>query len=782
LNRAIFLYEPLQLKERERLNKLPVDSAILRSLRREIDSTAFARAQGLDTEEAYNFFLKHFPSSLDYGDAMLLLHDAAYRSALEEGTYQAFDLFLKKYPDSRHREEARENYDRHLFETKTSDKRLATYRAYLRENPRSPYRRVVEEQILEISCASGEPDSLIQFIRDYPDGPPARKARNILYYVLKDMEGKTFPEFLMTDSLNIIQQLNRKYLVPVLSSGHFGFMNNEGTEIIHGTSDEVYEQYLCGNITEDVIADGDRLMARNEAVIYRGDIEGLDDLGVGFLLITLSDGKRIVLHKSGFIISGDNQIEDAYIPNGRIIALKLGDGWLLFTLAGKQLIDTVWQDVKDVNGALALKKDDRWYLLSGKQIGLIADRHPFDFSESFDEVKEWPNNFIWVKRNGEEAIFDQHLNVRVPLEAQVLKFYTQGFESRFPSGVRFLDTSFNDAGVFEDIIVGQQWIGTRVGDKWKFLDPIQKNFLVQNFDSISFVGTFPIGYRQDSLRVYFNSRKFLDFEKTEVNYIAGKDSSAYLLITVGKKRILYSHHGDQLCEVGYDNVQLVDKGIFAVSKREKKGLMAENGKMLLPPTYDAIGDGDGTNIPLLRSMKFGLYNLKTKKEIVPQYDKNLKRYGENRIIAFKNGNLGIVDSKNKTILPFEYEDIVYWNDSSAFVKKNALWQLIDIGSKKVILDQVRAFKFVNDSKKEKVIIAQQGDAFGVMSNVSGIVLPLSYTDIINIGSQEDPLYFTEKNVQEANIFVVIYYDKHGKLIRRQAFEPDEYEMIYCSNN
>jgi hypothetical protein len=80
------------------------------------------------------------------------------------------------------------------------------------------------------------------------------------------------------------------------------------------------------------------------------------------------------------------------------------------------------------------------------------------------------------------------------------------------------------------------------------------------------------------------------------------------------------------------------------------------------------------------------------------------------------------------------------------------------------------------------MIVQQNNTYGVLNNVRGVILQPTYTDIINIGSAEEPLYFTEKHVEEANIFIVIYYDKSGKLIRRQAFEPDEYEMIYCSTN
>jgi hypothetical protein len=59
---------------------------------------------------------------------------------------------------------------------------------------------------------------------------------------------------------------------------------------------------------------------------------------------------------------------------------------------------------------------------------------------------------------------------------------------------------------------------------------------------------------------------------------------------------------------------------------------------------------------------------------------------------------------------------------------------------------------------------------------------VSFSDIINVGSPAQPLYFTEKHVEEASIFVVIYYDSAGKMLRREIYEQDDYEKIYCSNN
>ena len=55
-----------------------------------------------------------------------------------------------------------------------------------------------------------------------------------------------------------------------------------------------------------------------------------------------------------------------------------------------------------------------------------------------------------------------------------------------------------------------------------------------------------------------------------------------------------------------------------------------------------------------------------------------------------------------------------------------------------------------------------------------------FNDIINIGTVENPVYFAEKYIIEADFYVIIYYDAKGKILRKQIFtEEAEYEKIYC---
>ena len=68
----------------------------------------------------------------------------------------------------------------------------------------------------------------------------------------------------------------------------------------------------------------------------------------------------------------------------------------------------------------------------------------------------------------------------------------------------------------------------------------------------------------------------------------------------------------------------------------------------------------------------------------------------------------------------------------------------------------------------------------MISNRRGVVIPIKFSDIVNVGSPESPVYFTEKHVPEASIFVVIYYDAKGILLRKDVYEHDDYDRIYCS--
>lgn len=128
-------------RTRERISRFPLDSALLITLRNQIDSAAFQRAKMVNTEEAYQYFLDHFVHASQRSQAIELRDEVAFLKAMVENTYQSYRKFLDKYPQSHRANEARMRYDKLLFETKTSDRKLVSYERFIAEHPESPSSR-----------------------------------------------------------------------------------------------------------------------------------------------------------------------------------------------------------------------------------------------------------------------------------------------------------------------------------------------------------------------------------------------------------------------------------------------------------------------------------------------------------------------------------------------------------------------------------------------------------------------------------------------------------------
>ena len=83
---------------------------------------------------------------------------------------------------------------------------------------------------------------------------------------------------------------------------------------------------------------------------------------------------------------------------------------------------------------------------------------------------------------------------------------------------------------------------------------------------------------------------------------------------------------------------------------------------------------------------------------------------------------------------------------------------------------------------KKIAIVQRNNQYGVVSNVHDVIIPFAFSEIVNLGSAEEPLYFTEKHIHEASLFIVIYYNARGEMLRKEIYDDAaEYDRIFCSD-
>lgn len=776
VQRAIAHYQVSTSKQRQKLLKVPVDSVVLLHHRQRIDSAAFQRARLAHTEVAYIDFINRFTAASQQAEAAALRDEVAFEDAERENTYAAFFRYVEKYPQSRFAAEAKARYDRLLFRAKTADQKLATYEAFLAQYPETPYRKEVEQQVFEKITAGGEAGAFERFIKKYPASSKAKQAKNILYHLLKE-DALALAPMLVNDSLRNVQALDKVYLVPFLKSDAFGFMNEAGEEQIKPAFKIIPDEYMCGNLTDELLLADGRVITRKGVTVHPGPADELEALGYGFFIITKDDCAK-VLHASGFVVG--SCVQDAKLLAKNYLLLKKNNRWSVWTFTGRMLTGFEWDDIQPLGDVLAFRKSNKITLSRLNDVAALADQQSIPYSKPYDEVKTWNDGFLWVRAGTEQAVLTQTLAEWIKPGRQQLSQTFFGAASQTSAGYVLHPKAAKASGAYYKIKVQQPWVVVQQEGVWKNIDPATQASNA-TYDSVNFIGPFLLGINGDSTILHLNQKTKLFVPKAATpKFVSGKDSLFFLMLEEGSWKTLYASNSKQLFTLQADHIEYNNEGYFTVTQKQKKGIVSMQGKFLLLPEYDAIGNVTGGTVTTLKDKKFGIVDLSRKKIIRPEYEKNILPYDKIRLIACKNNTCGLIGWDNKPLIPFEFEEIRYWNDSTALVKKNFHWSLYNFAEKRVMIDRIKGYKMITDALHEKIIIVQQENNYGVISSTRGMFIPATFSDIVNVGSAVAPLYFTEKHVEEASIFVVIYYDKNGVQLRKQVYEADDYEKIYCS--
>lgn len=147
-----------------------------------------------------------------------------------------------------------------------------------------------------------------------------------------------------------------------------------------------------------------------------------------------------------------------------------------------------------------------------------------------------------------------------------------------------------------------------------------------------------------------------------------KDKNATLLIVTKDQKlgIINSKTGKWALSPDYEEIEPVFKRYLKVIKDGKMGYADTWGNILLPPQFDEANIMDGENyFDVRKGKKWGVYSAKKKKMVIPprydEFDYCGGCGGEMKYAyASKNGKWGVIDFKNRVLLPFEYGHPGHW--------------------------------------------------------------------------------------------------------------------------
>lgn len=169
---------------------------------------------------------------------------------------------------------------------------------------------------------------------------------------------------------------------------------------------------------------------------------------------------------------------------------------------------------------------------------------------------------------------------------------------------------------------------------------------------------------------------------------------------------------------GYEN----NYAVFRTFKG-KMGLIDTLGNVVIKPNYDYIYNKEnlknlfevGKNVN--KKFKRGYIDLKENIKIPFEYD-NVFYFEKGLISVTKNNKTGIVDTLNKVILPLKFDNIMS-QDGILFVRSNNSLDLFDASGK-----QLTNFKAVNIAyfTADKTIVKLQNNTTFIINNQGNIVL------------------------------------------------------------
>ncbi|MCX8492577.1 MAG: hypothetical protein ORN54_16080, partial [Cyclobacteriaceae bacterium] len=488
-----------------------------------------------------------------------------------------------------------------------------------------------------------------------------------------------------------------------------------------------------------------------------------------------------VVHKSGRLVIKDC-LQEVKLLGTHFLAIKQKARWKLITVTGRQLIGvSTWEDIDFVEGVFVLSRLGKKIVMSLTAIESTADGNIVSEELVFDDVSRVGIDRLLVRNGSLEGLINSKLEYVVPLDRQTLSVKPFGLIRKVDDQYSVADLAKELEGKWWDkISLSKQWLLLKRGVSQQLFDLNTKR-IVEISDSCWFAGGLAFTRQRDSISVYFNSHRMITFSKeNRLHFIKSRDSVRFFYTEgKGKKTVYDILSGQRLFTHEFENIESFGEQLFLISWKGKKGLIAKTGKLILLVEYEEIVQLKDDYWSIYKDKKFGLFDWKTKRLVNPIYSRNLGMLNNDVLIVYKNEHFGLIRWDGRALTAFEFDEIQPWTGDLVWGKQKGYWNLMNIKSGTIEVDLIKEFEVVSNTPTEKSMIIKRKNLYGVISSKRGIVIAISLNSINNVGTDEQPLYFTVKEVKEAQLYVVIYYDRSGKRIRKQVYEESEFEKIVC---
>ena len=769
IRQAIADYESAPVEMLEEMVKEGFNSSSLLDQLSVVTDWYYEVAEHEMTIEKWDQFINLFADAPQLQAAIDTRDSLALEDAKSIGTIDAWKQFLFNYPDSKYRDLVITKRDSLMVSGYIKNHNELQLKNYVSANRGNEIAEMALAHLLKLWTKSGSEASFVAFIDEYADDKAANIAVDWLFHIDKENAFENFDVYshINTDSIEAVRAWERAIYFPVYDEGYSLVSATKENKKLALSS--LSSDIICNGWTTDVIAGNQDgmpvILSRQGSMIIEGEL--LSDLGYGLLLVGI-EGTKSIYHKTGRIVIAD--IDDAEIIQGKVIKVKKSN-WGLISLMGLPLADYRFDEIFVDGNFWFFKKDDLIATATYKQI-IDAFPEGLFLEFKFEDYELISNDELIGFREDRECLQTSDGSFRVPWgrhqiypsdslgyihDDQGYKLYGHSQNTYFP----YLEAN---AGFVLSMNREKIWTLYSNMAKWSavYQDSVR---LLNPYFALS------IGAER---KLLFHNQTEYTLKETQRPFVFSPQSKHLLL----KDKIsqVVNYEGKVVFSGNFDEIRLLGDSLFSISFRGKHGLISASGKEILPIRYEYIDSNEGM-ISMLLNGKIGAVDLIRNVQFEPTLESKPERVGRYYKVV-KNGKYGLLDSLQQVVVPFNYDQLDMWSQTSVWVKEGDKYSLFDIEGANNLMEVTLLSPL---SENGDLYRFYNKSGFGIIHRTLGVIVPPDFTDVRLLGTNGLGVLMAEQALKEAGFYVLTYYTLQGEKIFSHAYRREDYEKVFCDD-
>ena len=815
----------------EELNELNISIETIDSITGIIDSIEYDYVKEINSIDEYIKYLSDHEKSKFYSDALNSWHKLEFKNTRKINTWQAYQEFMGSFPDAIDFDLAKSYFDQLILQDKTSEKTLSSYEGFLQKYPKTPFKDSIEFLVLKYYGLSNNSDNFKKFLLKYPNSVHSELVLQLLYHS-SNRNISAFNNLAIRneviDSLFSISLVDKEFLLGIYDKGSINFINQNGSVIINGENKDYSNDVLCFFNNSDFFTitnqKNTELYNRQLHKFYSNEnISYIEDIGSGLIKILKNDNLEII-HKSGYsILSGD--FDNAYLIDNKFILVEKDEKYSIFTFLGDRIYDFIFKDVFQ-EGSFILFENEEMKLGVSTSIQIednfLSKNYNINFS--YDDYEYFDGDHILMVSGNNEELLNSEMKYIISPSEQRIDRYNFGWTASSDFGIRVVSDilSIPFSMLYDEILSSPKYFIGKNNNLWDIKDNKLGLDVLSKVDSVYRVGDSVLWYRegikeallfsnsveiaiegkysfkllspkfgnQSYIKLFSENGDFILNNKgdtlptAEYYYtIESGDTFSYLskkfnipqseILSMNNKRNKKLFVGEKIKVRGYVPSDVISDSLFLIEFNRKKGIADINGKIILEPEYDGITNQSLNDIILIKDQKFGNFNISSGQVILPDFTRLLKSIGNN-YVAYK-GKFGVISGDGSQLIPFDYDEIIYWNDTSYIAKKNNRFYLLDSNNNNTT--NFNSYSTLSDNIQ--MIKVNTNEGYGIYSSCHGEILKPVYNSISQLNIDNKIYFLAKREILDASLLINLLVDSKGKIILNQALDLEDASKISC---